>query len=240
MERVSKLQWHRGLWAIAAYLLVCGLGVALHPQPASTAPPDKGVVVTNSAANPVPVSVTGTATVQGAVGLSQDANTVKLDSTQNTVRVGNSTADPVPVRDTSGNGRPFQTWTSLFFDGTTEFGTARLAIPLDVGERFLIEDISCHIELPSGSVLSAVTVVPAHLSGTGQGSSAPHYLPVAPVGVLSSKTYLVGGRHTALVHEKVLSPGGSQDVPLVFTVSRQGSGAVYSTVAVSGHILPAE
>jgi hypothetical protein len=156
MERRNRL-------ALAALLLVGGaLSFGPSPTPPAVAqgePPGNRVRVINTSAEPVPTSAVGTTPVSGILGLDQAANGVRIVNGQaqpvpvapvgvtrvgGDVRVENSPADPVAVRDAA-------VWNAVHVSESLRTAEALSQHPVfnvPAGKRLVIEFVSVVLEVP--------------------------------------------------------------------------------------------
>lgn len=145
-----KTQTNHLLAVLALALLISSLALSAASGPGASAESQKDVVVTNTPANPVPVSTQGTTNVAGVVQAQQNgAWNVGIVGTP-TVKVGNTVASPAIVRDVDSRARgAFQ----LELDVPIPSGSfsAFNSFPVPEGKRFVIEYASATVRTPSGA-----------------------------------------------------------------------------------------
>ena len=138
------------------YLLLTAFGFAIlvgtllfTGSPPINAANKQDVRVINTTSEPVPTAAQGTTAIVGTVNVGNtptvnlaSGSSVGLDPSNNTVQLGNTMANPVPVRDVDNPARqPFQKGTFYFLnDGESSKGTTLFFVPF--GKRLVIEQVS--------------------------------------------------------------------------------------------------
>jgi hypothetical protein len=142
--------------------LVLGGAFAGHAAPDL---PPQNVNVINTTSNPVPTQAVGTTTVAGNVNIAN----------QPTVKVGNTAAAPVAVRDVDNPGRhPFQFFATFSKSGGNFISDNQIAVPS--GKRLVIETITLQAWVPAGQKLLA------QINMVGGGTFAQHNIVLTPQG----------------------------------------------------------
>jgi hypothetical protein len=126
--------------------------------------------VTIGAPLPVPVSITGSSTISGTVGLASGAS----------VRVNNTVTDPVRVSNVNDAIQPFQA--SNFCSGTAGTGGCAVTIfTVPAGKRAVVEYYNGSANF--ANVAAAGQVFLVDLRTTVAGQAHTHYLPPTPPAV---------------------------------------------------------
>jgi hypothetical protein len=202
-----------GITAAAAGLVTASLtdGAAI----AAAARQVQSVFVTNGPEDPVPVSVQGTASVQGTVGIAPDANTVRIGNTP-TVLIGGTpavalTGDPAAAAAVQAQSSCPQPCSATPFADVTLF-----TVP--AGKRLVIEHVSGYVQLPAGAQANyslKTSIDPSYLGGVPySGVHLDHLLgPAAQAGSVHSvsnslRLYADAGT-TVVFHVVVETAGGS-------------------------------
>ena len=184
------------------------------------------VVVTNTASNPVPTVAQGTTTVAGTVQAQQaGAWSVGLDPSQNTVRVGNTEADPVPVANVNDARQPFQRFFSL---NATDFPNALGSFQVPSGKRLVIEYASFRGEKPQGQILELV------IQTTVNSVLAPHFLTPSPVGAMGTSEFF-----TASQQMRVYADPGTSVGVFIQRFAGPFTGNISAGVSISGYLVDA-
>jgi len=144
----EKKMKHIRVYLIALLAVaMSGGSLLLSAAPTTQALTDKDVVVTNTTANPVPVSVQGATAITGDVNI---ANTPSVNVANSpTVQINNSPSSPLLVRDVDNPARhPFQQFIGVDTIGYNGFSRS-FSVP--AGQRVIIEHVSASGYLPEGS-----------------------------------------------------------------------------------------
>lgn len=142
--------------------LILGGTFASHAAPDL---PPQNVNVVNTTSNPVPTQAVGTTTVAGNVSVVN----------QPTVKVGNTVAAPVAVRDVDNPARhPFTFFATFSKSGGNFISDNQIAVPS--GKRLVIETITLQAWVPAGQKLLA------QINMVGGGTFAQHNIVLTPQG----------------------------------------------------------
>jgi hypothetical protein len=214
--------------------LTLGFGIlavvlaSIPSRPVAQAAGSAPVIVTNTPAQAVPVSQTGTWNV-GITG----TPTVGL-ANGSTVGINNTATTPVLVRDVDNAARhAIQSTLSLIVPDVSDSASGTVfAVP--AGERLVIESVSIEADAPSGQKVRAR--ITASLSGnvfwfpplTLEGSF--------PVPIPFTTTTVVDDVWAAHLPARIYASAGT---PITFTFERQqtASGPAFATITISGYLV---
>ena len=164
---MSRLK--NSLLAASGFGILVGGMLLTNPPPSDAIPGVHDVLVVNPLAQPVPTRAQGTTTISGNVNVANTptvnfapgasvnvANTpavtfapgasVGLDPAHNTVQVGNTTANPVPVFNVNGGFQPFQAGANSTQSGFN-VSTADIAT-VPAGFRLVIDFVTATGQVP--------------------------------------------------------------------------------------------
>ena len=188
------------------------------------------VFVTNGPDHPVPVAVVGTASVQGTVGISPAANTVRIGNTPTVMIGGTPTVelkgDPAPANAVQAQSTCPSPCTGTPFADVTLF-----TVP--AGKRLVIEHISGFVQLSGGAqaIYSLKTAVDGSYLGGVQYSEVQldHLLgPSTQAGGVSSVSNSV----------RLYADAGTSVVFHVAVETASGS-VIYVLASLSGYLVDA-
>jgi hypothetical protein len=122
--------------------------------------------------------------------------TVGIDPARSTVNVQTSVMDPLSVSVVDPYGRqPFQMRVPIdVFAGGPSSSTETL-IPIPVGKRFVIENVSAEAEIPAGEKI--VLFIQTRLDASSPNNSTPHFIALSDQGVFGTKS-VFAANHTTL------------------------------------------
>lgn len=215
---------HYLLAATGLALCVCMLALTGARSSNAAPPPDKDVVVVNTAAQPVPVAVQGTATIAGTVSLASGSS-IGINPSSNTVQLGNTVDNPVMVRDVDNPARqPFQEEFAITLPDNFGGENATFMVPL--GKRLVIEYVSARGFVPAGQTLTFS--IRTRQGNTPNG--VVHYLVSTEQGFSGTSTGFVAGQVMRLYAD----PGTQV---LVRAGRNPATGTGNAFIAVSGHFV---
>lgn len=161
------------------------------------------------------MGITGTPTVNLGTG-----NTVGINGS---VTVGNSSTNPVLVRDVDNAARHFlQASGDISIANTAEFSISLLDVPS--GKRLVIEYVSLTAAVPTGEKLLAMVTT---LQPFGAQLSWP--LPLISQGTFGTSDKFVAGQPVRLY----VNPGGNVSGTLIPSIT----GSVSGTFTISGYLV---
>ena len=177
----------RGKWRTACVAIVAlALGAAFGPGLATGAVETfKDVVVKNTTANPVPTSAVGTTQVAGKVGLDSAANDVEITNPQLVnagVNINLTDGNPIECKELLDGGQPLRV--PLGKRLVLEYASAQVSTPADrkssalisistTGGSFAAIPLQIAIDADSGSIDSYVGSEKVHMfAGQNGGASA--------------------------------------------------------------------
>jgi hypothetical protein len=139
--------------------------------------------------------VTSVANTQTVDARQSGAWTVGIDPARSVVIVQNSAADPLSVSVVDPNGRqPFQMRVPIdVFAGGPSSSTETL-IPIPVGKRFVIENVSAEAEIPAGEKI--VLFIQTRLDASSPNNSTPHFIALSDQGVFGTKSIFAANHKT--------------------------------------------
>ena len=222
-ENVKNFRNH--LFAALGFMILAGSLAFSGSHASQAAPADKDVVVVNTSANPVPVQVQGTPNVNIA-----KMPTIGIDTSRNTVQVGNTTASPVLVRDVDNPARqPFQAGVNVTLNQPTAAFVQTVAI-VPAGKRLVIEYVSAIADVPVDQKV-VISVLCQNLSAS---RAVSHVFPVTPQGTFPGPIdRLVASESTRIYVE----PEDSVN----FIVNRNSAaGTANCLFSISGYLVDAQ
>jgi hypothetical protein len=208
---------HRVPFVTASLVLSLALVFASF-QTGHAAPPAQNVVVTNTAAQAVPITAVGTTTVAGSVAIAGIVGVQQ--SSPWTVAIDNNAATAVPVRIVAD-----EPWSA----DCSGPGICDFVVP--AAARLVIQNISCSANMATGDPLM-VRVEGSMSSGQAPGSGSSGFMMIAPVSLqLSSGTRDFYGCNQPTLQQ--VDAGSTVHVAII------GNGAVsQARVNLSGHLVP--
>jgi len=171
------------------YRTLCGIAaVALLPLAASASP--TSVLVTNTAAQAVPVAIQGTTVVSGSVAATQQGAwnvgisgtpTVSISSASSVHIIGPAATSPIPVAIVNeGSRQPFQQQVQITTNQSSGIGEAILQVP--AGWRLVVEHINAFIYVGQIDDILSVQLDTSYAGsfvsqeyGTTPASASDHY-----------------------------------------------------------------
>ncbi|HXG64484.1 MAG TPA: hypothetical protein VNO70_05210 [Blastocatellia bacterium] len=211
--------------------------------------PDR-VMVVNSTAEAVPVTLQGTGSVSGSVNIANtptvgllSGSAVRIDAASNVVRVDSSMLNPLTIRSADEPAsNPFIEQLDITIPDQEFSGSASLVLP--AGKEFAIEYISANALAPPGQVVGLIELglirmnvaePGAETAVVAQGPETTPSFSIAPFrkGIINTFELYVANQLT-----KVYAGGGDT---LTITAHRtgdsSGAGAITARVTLSGYCL---
>lgn len=181
--------------------------------------PPQNVNVVNTTSNPVPTQAVGTTAVSGNVSVVN----------QPTVKIGNTVAAPVAVRDVDNPARhPFQFFATFAKTGGNLIVDNQIAVPS--GKRLVIETVTLQAFVPAGQKLLA------QLNMVGGGTFAQHNIVLTPQGGFD---FDLLDYFAATETVRLYADSGSA-VPLHVTRSSSDGNLWGGSYTVSGYLIDAQ
>jgi hypothetical protein len=186
-------------------------------------------------AAPVPVHAQGTTNIAGNVGITGTPNvnianmpTVGIHPSSNTVQVGNTTANPVLVRDANNPAfQPFQVSGAINLNDGVNAAAQSQPFTVGPGKRLVIEHISATGQLPSGQKFTSIQIF-----NVGGGYGTNHYLTATMMGSVSGGTI---DQFATSQPVRLYADPGTSVFAVAYRSEAAGQGGLFFTV--SGYLV---